>query len=551
MIDLQEIVPPSEGAIEVEDPRCFTSLAKICLNELAAAVACRASAGVVRRYEGRWFLFSGRIFDPLDDEAMGAKVRPILDRCFSVVRSKNEDEGERHVPLNPTSWTVRETLTAMLPLLPPSEGAPDQNRDELIVENGRLQLVSGELLPHSPSAWTTRVAPVAMPEPSPELDEAAARWRECLERLKLDATTLAYMHRALGYALTGRGTEKAFFFIHGEKDTGKSTLVRLAMNVLGKGGRGYATETGATPWLHTPYASASHTDDLMGIEGARLVFVDETPDGARFNEARVKRVTAGAGSCERLSAKGEKGRTVPIQFALFFASNYRVVTQDAATINRMRLVRFTEVLDAPDSGFEARFMTPVMRQAVLLWLVEGARAYIASGLGAEPVSVVAERGMFEDDYDWLRVAFLELVGRPRPSYRGEPGQRSLKATELTAALNRWLKEQGLRCSVPPANQLVDRVRKFMPHVETARIHRALHLKQLALKASEAGWDDSVVDIDLDAELEAAAALKKAVGRIREGNQDEPAKTVAWLVPLRNGSESQQNVNQNEPGEPKC
>lgn len=451
----------------------------------------------VRRCSAYWFVFNGKVFERLDPEAMGALVRPMLDRCsYRKKMGKKEDSPIVDVDLNPTSGTVHEVLTALVAMPGVmSEDEPDQNEDELVCLNGRICLKTGKLSSHSSRVFATRMVKLEWPESdTAELCAARERWAAHLANLNLSPETLNYVHRALGYACTGRGTEKAFFFHHGVKDTGKSTLIYLAMNVLGhvrKGG--YSSLTNPTEWLESRGDSSGHTDGLVGIEGARLVFGDEMPEVSRFNSARIKSNCSGMPDATmRLSAKKEKGRDVPIKWALFFASNWLPATQDKATQDRMKLIIHEHVVPNPDPDFQRKFMTPAMRQVVFQWLVEGARTYIAKGLGTEPASVIAHRAAYAEDNDPIGPFLQEMVKKVTGISANL--RAGVKNSDLHRAYVEWAREHGMKATygIRPFKRMVEE----RLGVKTYQVGGAAAFKGYCL-AYQVGSPTDQEDLDLD------------------------------------------------------
>ncbi len=431
----------------------YAFIARAVLATLSTQLEARALC--VRRCSGHWFVWDGIGYNRVDDEGIGAKVRPILETCWyrELSRAKNPNDAPSYHrrSLEPTSHTVRETLSAMLAVPGVcSDEQPDQNQDELVFDNGRVNLRTGELTPHTPEVFSTKRVSVAYPARYTDALAADERgWLAYLASLELEPLTLAYLRRAFGYAITGRGCEKSLFFLHGKKNTSKTTLLRIVMRVLGKtSSGGYAAETDCGDWLENRNAlGASHTDSLIGVEGARVVFGDETGENARLNEARIKRAFGGSGSTLRMSAKGEKGRDVPIRFALFFASNHLPCSSDAATQDRLKLITHTRVVEKPDPSFIDRFLTPGMRQAVLCWLVTAASEYIEHGLGEEPQSVKDQRAEFARDNDMLGQFLRDRIGQRVNLWQSDSDM--LRCSVISSELARWSKDNGSGFRVAP------------------------------------------------------------------------------------------------------
>lgn len=437
--------------------RDFTWLAAMVLARIGADIGVERGARAIRRCSGLWYVFNGQVFERKDAELVSNLVRPFLDRCFSRVwKGKGDAEREVRVPLNPTSGTINEVMAAMsgLPGVM-SHAEPDQNEDELITENGRVDLATGAVRPHSASVFATRMVPLDLPsESTPELDAARAKWEQYLASLELAPTTLDYLRRAFGYAITGRGSEKAVFFLHGEPNTSKTTLLRIVMSVVGRtSSGGYAADTDCTDWLDRGKFEGGHTDSLMAIEGARLVYGDEMGESTRFNEARVKRAVSGGGGTLRMSRKGEKGRDVPCCFALFFSSNHLPASQDSGMQERLKLITHHKVVENPDKDFTRKFMSEPMRRVILQWLVNAAKDYLESGLGPEPASVMVAREEYAVENDWFGTFVRERIGRRQNVWKGCP---PLYSSAIAAELARWCKEYGLMYRVGP-NRLPARV----------------------------------------------------------------------------------------------
>ena len=110
----------------------------------------------------------------------------------------------------------------------------DLDSDPMLLNalNGTIDLRSGQLRPHDKRELHSKSVAAAY-------DPAAAcpTWLSfLLVACGGDPELVAYLHRALGYSLTGLTTEQCFFFLYGGGQTGKSTLLEMLRRLL----RGYA-----------------------------------------------------------------------------------------------------------------------------------------------------------------------------------------------------------------------------------------------------------------------------------------------------------------------
>lgn len=310
------------------------------------------------------------------------------------------------------------------------------DRDDFLVSFSDcvLDLRTGQRHAPSPGFFLTRGIrhPFVLPSP-----EQLARWQAYLDSLGLEPAVVGYMQRLFGYALTGAGTEKAFAWLFGESDSGKSTFAE----VISEAFDGYAARIESTAWMRTRGDSGSgHTDSLMPVAGARLVWCDEVKQGSRFDESRMKQATSGCGQM-RLSAKGEKGVDVRSRFLLTFTTDVLPSASegDSGLFNRMRQIRFGAPVAHKVVGFAAALVAEV-RPAIMLWLLAGAQAWQAGGLGVEPKALADARADYADEQAWLRHELEEL-------YEVAPAADVVRAHAIADSAGRKLALAGLRTTV--------------------------------------------------------------------------------------------------------
>src|SRR6185503_1179096 len=103
-----------------------------------------------------------------------------------------------------------------------------------------------------------------------------------------DADLIAFIQRLLGYCITGSVEEQVLPIFWGSGSNGKSTLLNVVREVMGKD---YAVKAprGLLMQKHTE----SHPTELTVLFGARLVIATETRRGQRLSEELVKDLTGG------------------------------------------------------------------------------------------------------------------------------------------------------------------------------------------------------------------------------------------------------------------
>ena len=169
-------------------------------------------------------------------------------------------------------------------LKPVSDAGHHWDRDPWLlgVPNGVVDLRTGMLRPGQREDRITRQTTVAF-----NPDASCPRWERFLaEALGRHDGLVAFVHRAVGYSLTGDTSEQVLFLCYGAGANGKSTFSNRVKAILGD----YSFNMPLTIELRERTAISN---DLAALDGRRLVTASETNDGARLNEARVKMLTGG------------------------------------------------------------------------------------------------------------------------------------------------------------------------------------------------------------------------------------------------------------------
>ncbi len=229
---------------------------------------------------------------------------------------------------------------------------------------------------HDPGLLMTKLA-------GAEYHDAARseRWERFLEcATGGDAELSAYLQRAAGYSATGSTDAEVALFLHGPGASGKTTFVEALRAALGD----YAKTADFATFLASRSDGDGPTPAVARLAGARMVCASEVSAGQRFNPARLKSLTGG----ERIVARHlhrDPFEFVPA-FTLWFAANDKpaISAADDAAWRRLRLVPFTNVVPAEQRDPElkrALVNDAAERAAILAWIVNGAIAWHAEGLG--------------------------------------------------------------------------------------------------------------------------------------------------------------------------
>jgi putative DNA primase/helicase len=414
------------------------------------------SAGQRIRYcddLNRWFYFDGVRWVPTSRFGIAPFVTDLAKALYRRTASESDDDkrkrlGEEARKLE-SARVVRNVIemAQSLPELRIAPGDFDQDAHLLNVQNGTLDLRTGELLPRDPAHRITKLAPV-MYDP----DACSTLWEDTIKLVTCgDNALAAFLQCALGYALTGYVSESSFFVFYGPGGSnGKTTILESFAAVLGD----YATTLRVQALLAGQDDKIPH--DFADLRGARFVVTSELPKGKRYDEATLKLITGGdeVTACHKY---GNNFRYYP-SFKLFMSTNFPPVFSagDDALWNRAKTVPFRfsfKTYAQADKTAKDRLKEPEHRAAILAWAMRGCQAWRASGL-ALPEAVQAETSQHRRDVDVIQ-AFVDercaLADAQRPEtwvsnqelFRGykawnreQPVPQPMNATEFSSEMER-------------------------------------------------------------------------------------------------------------------
>ncbi len=262
---------------------------------------------------------------------------------------------------------------------------------------GIVDLRTCELRPSDPAALCTKATAVA-----PGTD-GADLWRGFLDTICCGDNELAdYLQTVAGMAALGKVFTETLLIATGDGGNGKSTFFNTLARVLGD----YSTSV--RPALLMT-GNQNNGAELAALRGVRLALAAETEEGQRLDVATVKALC----STDRVAANPKY--KAPFSFTpshtLVLYTNFlpRVGSSDRGTWSRLTVLPFNAHL-RDTAGEKKDFAEILFTQAggaVLSWMIEGARRFIANGYKLEPPAVVREAlAEYRKSCDWLG-AFLE------------------------------------------------------------------------------------------------------------------------------------------------
>ncbi|WP_427365893.1 phage/plasmid primase, P4 family [Candidatus Caldatribacterium saccharofermentans] len=313
-----------------------------------------------------------------------------------AAEASSKEERERLV-----KWALasenRQRIQAMIDLAAPMvlASAEDFDRDPFLLncENGVVDLRTGELKPHDPGFYLTKMAPVTY-NPTAK----APRWEKFLREIFPGNPELVeFVQRALGYSITGDVREDKFFVCWGRGRNGKSTLLGTVQRVLGD----YAKQVAPDALLKRSEKGDAHPTAIADLCGARFTLVQETEEGKHLATAVVKAMTG------RDKLKARYMRKDYFEFEpthkIWLSTNYKPVIGDTtvAMWSRIVLVPFVAFFDEEHQDKTLPEKLWNEREGILRWLVEGCLKWQQEGLRPPQVVIEATKS-YQSEMDVLQ-----------------------------------------------------------------------------------------------------------------------------------------------------
>jgi putative DNA primase/helicase len=318
-------------------------------------------------------------------------------RSLYVEASHASDEESRDLILKHASKSEQSSkITSMLELAktePEISLTIDQlDSDPYLfnVENGTINLKTGELRPHRRKDLITKLAPVEYNEKA-----RASRWNDFVsEIMNGDEELVKFLQHAIGYTMTGDTREECLFFCYGTGRNGKTKLFEVLREIFG----GYAQQADFSSFLSR--RGEGPRDDLAGMRGARLVTASEADGERGFDAAVLKQLTGG--DTIRARHLYESSFEYRPQHKLWLAANHKplVKEQTEAFWSRIRLIPFTVTFSKEQRDKNLILKLRKELPGILNWMVEGVMKWRAEGL-AEPRAVTKATKAYREENDVL------------------------------------------------------------------------------------------------------------------------------------------------------
>ena len=265
-------------------------------------------------------------------------------------------------------------------------------------------------------------------------------WERFVARVLPDPEVRRFAQMAMGYSLIGITSERIMMILYGTGRNGKSTFIETCQAAFGE----YSLTVPSSLFLASKDSrgGGSATPDVASLYRARLVTSQETPEGGRFDEARVKWITGD----DTISARRlyESPFTFEPSHTVWLSTNHRPVVRGGghALWDRMRSIPFTERIRDNEVQGDLKKRLREELPSVMAWIVGGTRDYQRSEGLIVPRAVDLAGATYREDSDWFG-GFMEtrcVVDEDETALAGE----------LHKAYNAWAAEANEKPMTPTA-----------------------------------------------------------------------------------------------------
>jgi putative DNA primase/helicase len=394
-----------------------------------------------------WFHWNDKVWQPDLDNAITSQM---FMKCMKSLRDEYaqkmasvSSKSEAKELATMIQWTVRSlsaasisaavTLAGTFPLVRRETDDIDSVSSSTLLNcnNGTIDLLTGNLRKHNKKDMITKMVPVDF--------DATAKcpfWESTFELIfNGNKSLIEFMHRALGYSITGLTDERCFFICWGESGAnGKSTILETIQGILG---------TGYSQMSDMVVITSSTVDNrvsgsLAKLQGSRFVSMNEAEEHQKLSEALIKQLTGGDTVQAKFLYKNPF-EYVP-KFKLWIRTNEKPVvrSQTNSIWDRIKLIPFEHPIPKemrlPRSVVDERLAEE--RQGILAWLVAGAKLWFADKALHDPVEISAAVSGYRTDSDIVKLFIDENCE--------ESATSKVKSSDLYQCFTGWSRDAGER-----------------------------------------------------------------------------------------------------------
>lgn len=401
-----------------------------------------------------WYIYNGHYWERENNNdlehirkyggELTNRLESVINWCSFSTFQKKALRSNIKKYANVTSF--KRILEAARSVSPVGAGIFNTQKHLLKVGNGTLNLKTGKL------AHDNREDLFSICIDVPYYRSLLEPWmfkRFLNEIFENDKELIEYVHRLLGYFITGETKEQLFFVFYGTGANGKSTLINILQSVLNH----YVGSLDSYALARKDDGSGKANPTLIQNRYCRLVSVSEKNDRSELDISLIKAITGGDKINTRMLFQNNIKPFAPMYKIVFTANKLPKIDWDDYGIRRRyKVIPFNKTLtdDEIDLDLEKKILANE-KEAILKWLADGAKKYYKDGLGEEPIAV--KKAMFNARYKEDSV-FAYAVSRIE-----HDANEMIQSGDVEKDYEAWCAENGIKAVAK--NVLGERLKKIL------------------------------------------------------------------------------------------
>lgn len=277
-----------------------------------------------------------------------------------------------------------ESVMRLYPEFSVANDAWDKDKHYLNCPDGTYDLKIGEMLPHDPAHFITKVTRV-----SPRFDYQDSLWLKAISTwFGGDLVEIEYIQTFFGLCLTGETKDECIAMWIGKSGAGKTKMTEIVDYIMGE----YAQTATDTAFLEVRYHP--HQEEVARMRGKRVVFINEVE--GYLNLRRVKSIASGEATSA--SMKGKDTFQFNPEAKIWFIGNEAPPTKSSGRElqRRFHVYEFTRQIEESHMDRDLRHKLRSEAEYILGWMIHGAIKYYKNGLARSPHVIESSKRYFAD-----------------------------------------------------------------------------------------------------------------------------------------------------------
>lgn len=279
-----------------------------------------------------------------------------------------------------------------LPMVPVNNDAFDKDDYLFNTNNYVIDLRTGKQIPHNKNLLVNKISSVALSNKKP------VQFLKFFDDIfQSNQEVMHYVHKALGYSLTGDCREQCMFMLIGDGNDGKSLLLQIIQEVIGD----YSITSNPDLLLDKKTQSAN-LSEVARLKGTRFCVVNELKLGDKLNESGVKDITSGNNKIVARFLYANEFEFLP-KMKIWLATNYLPLIRgtDKGIWRRIVKIPMTRSLKDDEVDQNLIYKLRTEKDEIFTWLVEGCLLWQKEGLKL-PACLQKEKEEYRTEMDLVQ-----------------------------------------------------------------------------------------------------------------------------------------------------